>query len=71
MTNRHIQWSLRTPSMALVAAGLLALVLPLRTASAQPATFNFDTGTPVLNTYQDLPVDQTADGMTAHFRAAV
>jgi len=71
MTNQHIQWSLRTPSMALIAAGLLALVLPLRTASAQPATFNFDTGTPVLNTYQGLPVDQTADGMTAHFQVAV
>ena len=71
MINRHVQCSLRTPSIALVAAGLLALVLPLRTASAQSATFDFDTGTPVLSTYQGLPVDQTADGMTAHFRAAV
>ena len=57
--------------MALVAAGLLALVLPLRPASAQSATFDFDTGAPGLSLYQPLPVDQTADGMTAHFRAAV
>jgi Divergent InlB B-repeat domain len=55
--------------IALIAAGLLALVLPLRTASAQSALFDFDTGVPVLDLYQPLPVDQTADGVTAHFRA--
>ena len=69
MINRHIQWLLHPPAMALV-AGLLALVLPLRTASAQSATFDFDTGLPGLSTYQDLPVDQTAGGATAHFRVA-
>jgi len=56
--------------MALVAAGLLALVLPLRPASAQSATFDFDTGAPALSTYQDLPVDQATGGVTAHFRVA-
>ena len=56
--------------IALVAASLLTLVLSVRTASAQSATFDFDTGTPTLNTYQNLPVDQTASGATAHFRAA-
>jgi hypothetical protein len=33
------------------------------------ATFDFDTATPVLNPYQNLPVDQTAGGVTAHFTA--
>ena len=70
MINRLIQWSLRTASMALVAAGLLALGLPLRAAAAQSATFDFDTGAPGLDVYQPLPVDQTAGGVTAHFRAA-
>ena len=55
--------------IALIAAGLLALVLPLRTASAQSALFNFDTGVPGLDLYQPFPVDQAADGVTAHFRA--
>jgi len=52
-----------------VAAGLLTLLLVAHTASAQSALFNFDTGAPVLDLYQPLPVDQTADGVTAHFRA--
>ena len=56
--------------MALVAASLLTLVLPLHTAPAQSATFDFDTGIPALDLYQGLPVDQTANGVTAHFRAA-
>jgi hypothetical protein len=56
--------------IALVAASLLTLVLPMRTAPAQSATFDFDTGTPPLSTYQNLPVDQTAGGATAHFRVA-
>ena len=52
-----------------VAAGLLALLLVARTASAQIATFYFDTGDPALTLYQGLPVDQTVNGATAHFRA--
>jgi hypothetical protein len=60
----------KSNGMALAAAGLLALVLTLRTARGQSATFDFDTGAPALSTYQGLPVDQTAGGATAHFRAA-
>ena len=52
-----------------VAAGLLALLLVARTASAQIATFDFDTGDPAFTLYQGLPVDQTVNGATAHFRA--
>jgi hypothetical protein len=54
----------------LVASGLVALGIAASTASAQSVTFDFDTGTPVLSLYQGLPVDQTAGGVTAHFRAA-
>jgi hypothetical protein len=60
----------KTNGLALVAASLLALVLPLCRASAQSATFDFDTGVPTLSTYQVLPVDQTAGGAAAHFRAS-
>ena len=56
--------------IALVAVSLLTLILPVGTAPAQSATLDFDTGTPTLNTYQGLPIDQTASGVTAHFRAA-
>ena len=59
-----------TNRFCLVAASLLALVLPSRLAVAQSATFDFDTGVPALSTYQGLPVDQTANGATAHFRSA-
>ena len=59
-----------TNRFCLVAASLLALVLPSRVGSAQSATFDFDTGVPALSTYQGLPVDQTVGGATAHFRAA-
>jgi hypothetical protein len=56
--------------MVRVAAGLLTLLLVAHRASAQSVTFDFDTGTPALSLYQGLPVDQTVNGATAHFRAA-
>ena len=53
-----------------IVASLLTLVLSACTASAQSATFDFDTGVPALSIYQGLPVDQTVGGATAHFRAS-
>jgi len=49
--------------IAIVAAEVLAF-----TASAgATVTFNFDTGTPTLSTGQNVPLDQTSGGVTAHF----
>lgn len=39
---------------------------PTGSASAATVTFDFDTGTPTLSTGQGIPLDQTADGLTAH-----
>ncbi len=36
-------------------------------AAAQTVTFDFDTATPALGTGQNVPFDQTAGGLTAHF----
>jgi hypothetical protein len=60
----------KSNGVALIAAGLLTLLLVAHTASAQSVTFDFDTGTPALSLYQGLPVDQTVNGATAHFRDA-
>ncbi len=51
------------PALLLATAGLV--VSPA--VSAQPVTFDFDTGVPPLSTYQSLPIDQTAGGLTASF----
>jgi uncharacterized protein (TIGR03437 family) len=39
---------------------------PASPATAQTATFDFDTGTPALRTGQSMPFDQTSGGITAH-----
>ncbi len=50
---------------ALVA--VLALLALHGVARAQSVTFDFDTGTPVLAVGQNLPIDQSSGGITAHF----
>jgi len=45
----------------------LCLALPRPAASQGSATFNFDTGTPVLSLSQSTPFDQSSGGLTAHF----
>jgi hypothetical protein len=41
-------------------------IRPAHIAAAQTVTFDFDTGTPTLSTGTGIPLDQTADGVTAH-----
>jgi hypothetical protein len=58
-------------------AGVRYLGLPLGalglwlaySAPAQSVEFGLDTGTPPTHIYQNLPLDQTAGGVTAHFSA--
>jgi hypothetical protein len=51
----------------LVLAGFWLWAPPF--AAAQTVTFDFDTGTPTLTTYQNLPAGQTVGGITASFSA--
>ena len=44
-------------------------IWPAGSSQAQTVTFDFDTGTPTLTTGQNLSFDQTAGGITAHFRS--
>jgi hypothetical protein len=54
--------------LMLAAVVALALALPARLAHAQiPVTFDFDSGTPTLPVFRNVPFDQTAGGITAHF----
>lgn len=53
----------RAVFLACGSSAFLWLALP---ANAGIALFDFDTGTPTLSTYQNLPLDQTSDGVTAH-----
>ena len=53
------------PTLLLTALG----IWPTYSAAAQTVTFDFDTGTPTVNTYQNLPIDQTTGGITARFSA--
>lgn len=53
------------PALLLTALGMW----PTCSASAQTVTFDFDTGTPVVNVGRSLPFDQTAGGITARFSA--
>ena len=45
----------------------LCLALPRPAASQGSATFNFDTGNPVLTLGQSTPFDQSSGGLSAHF----
>jgi len=51
-------------------AALAALVLAPSAQGQTTATFDFDTGTPALSLYQNVPFDQTSSGLSAHFSAA-
>lgn len=56
--------------MKIRCCALLAAVFsfwPIYPASAATITFDFDSGTPALSAGQNLPLDQTAGGLTAHF----
>lgn len=62
---RRSDCSVRNAFPAILAAGLW-FGGPLL-ATAQLVTFDFDTGSPTLGQYQNLPIDQTAGGITARF----
>jgi uncharacterized protein (TIGR03437 family) len=53
--------------MRLTTLTLAAALLLLESAGAQTVTFDFDNASPALVTGQNLPFDQTAGSMTAHF----
>jgi uncharacterized protein (TIGR03437 family) len=54
-----------TSTLLIAALGLW----PAEFARAQTVTFDFDTGTPTLTLRQNIPLDQTSGGVTAHFSA--
>jgi len=56
---------MRTQASALL-IGALSFWL-VNAAHAQTVTFNFDTSTPALTLGQNVPLDQTAGGVNAHF----
>ena len=60
--------TMRATKLRLILAALfLSVAAPL---AAQPVTFDLDSGTPALVTGGNLPVEQTAAGVTARFAAA-
>jgi hypothetical protein len=64
---RSIDW--RTRRMRMAPLLLVLAVIVSRSpgsASAATVTFDFDTGTPTLSTGQNIPLDQTAGGLSAH-----
>ena len=63
-----IDWHERVLRTAPIHLLVLAAVCfwPGWSASAATVTFDFDTGTPALSAGQNIPLDQTADGLTAH-----
>jgi hypothetical protein len=56
---------LGSPTLLLTIVGLG----PTSSAAAQTVTFDFDTATPTLTTFQNLPLDQTIGGVSARFSA--
>jgi hypothetical protein len=53
--------------MRLTTLTLAAALLFLASAAAQTVAFDFDNAAPALATGQNIPFDQTAGGITAHF----
>jgi hypothetical protein len=50
-----------------IAGASLGMIVPGSALAA--ATFDFDTGTPAVSVYQNVPFDQTVNGLLAHFSA--